>query len=123
MKKTNKQRLKEKCVSLAMEIYLLNHCACEMCGQRATVAHHFIHQSRSNYLRCDMRNLVALCQSCHYKVHSCGYEQVLTGQLIKQRGMAWFDSIMEDSHKTITDTKEHWENVWNGLLNQQGGIK
>jgi hypothetical protein len=113
-KKSAKQRLKEKCVSLAMDIYLKNHPNCEICVKRADVVHHFIHQSRSNYLRCDFRNFVSMDKGCHYKVHN-GYEQLITGQLIKQRGQNWFDSMQADSTKTIKDNLDYWKKMYEHL--------
>ena len=106
-----KTRLKESCVKLAMSIYLAENNRCELCGGRANVAHHVIHQSRSNYLRCDQRNLCALCTGCHYKVHSCGHEGILMGELIKRRGIKWFDDLVADSHRAITDNLGYWQEM------------
>ena len=112
--KSKKQKLKEKCVKLAMKLKLAKHPHCVFCGERATVAHHFIHQSRSNYLRCDERNLIPICKTCHYKLHN-GYESVMAGLLIKKYGQEWFDSLVRDSRKTIKDNIGYWNEVLDKL--------
>lgn len=108
MKKSPLMKLKIQCVKLAMKQYLDMDPYCEICGEPATTCHHFIYQSRSNYLRCDERNLVAICRSCHYKMHQ-GYEQIFTGQLIRQRGWDWLNEMRNDSNVRIKDNKASWE--------------
>ena len=111
-------RLKKQCVSLAMAIYIGEHPNCELCGGVAHTCHHFIHQGRSNYLRCDMRNLVAICQSCHCLLHH-SHEQVFAGRLIKQRGMKWFNAMEKDSHIKIKDNMEYWRNKLSDLRGEK----
>ena len=65
---------------------------CEMCGGQYQVAHHFIFKSQSNYLRYEEKNLIWVCQKCHYKFHN-NYSQSMVAQLIKQRGQKWSDWI------------------------------
>ena len=107
-KQTPLAKLKKQCVSLAMAIYIGEHPNCELCGGQAHTCHHFIHQSRSNYLRCDARNLVAICQSCHCLMHK-SKEQIFTGQLIRQRGMDWFNEMESDSAVKIKDNISYWK--------------
>jgi hypothetical protein len=44
-------------------------------------------------------------------VHSCGYEGILMGELIKKNGTHWFDMLVSDSHKTINDSVGYWEEM------------
>lgn len=110
-KAKSKDKLKSEAVSLAMQLYLHEHTVCEIsdCGKTANVAHHIIHQSRSNYLRCSPRNLCSLCKPHHYRVHFCGFETEFLAELIRKRGASWFDTLINDSHIKINDNKAHWE--------------
>jgi len=69
---------------------------CEICGNRATVVHHYIPKGRSKLLKHDIKNAVPLCQSCHYKIHfssSPGEVHRLVEIIRKKRGKKWRDYI------------------------------
>ena len=111
MKKVSKiQRLINKCVKRASDIKLQQEPNCVFCGHEASTCHHFIHQSRSNFLRCDLRNLIPVCSRCHFRLHN-GYEQLMTGQLIKKYGQEWFDGLEADSHIQIRSNLGHWNSI------------
>jgi len=38
-----------------------------------------------------------------------GYEQIFTGQLIRQRGWDWLNEMRNDSNVRIKDNKASWE--------------
>ena len=113
-RKTNLQKAKEKAVRFAMDSYVAEHPRCELCGKWASTAHHVIRQSRSNYLRTEARNLVAICKSCHYKLH-LGNEPIYMGILIKKRGMKWLDRLQKESRIEIRDTVGYWEKKYEEL--------
>ena len=111
MKKISKlQRLINKCVARAIKLKLQDNPYCIFCGREAITAHHFIHQSRSNFLRCDSRNLISICARCHYKLHS-SYESLMSGQLIKIYGQDWFDGLEVDSHIQIRSNLGYWRDI------------
>ena len=112
---TKKQKLKMECVKIATQKKLAKHPYCVFCGKKATTCHHFIRQSRSNYLRCDDRNLIPICQKCHYRLHN-GYESVMTLILRKKLGDEWADSLIRDSRKTIKDNLTYWRKMKDKLL-------
>ena len=75
---------------------------CEACGNPTQVAHHWIEKSRSNYLRYDLRNLIALCQSCHTKIHNLFGSSVTNSLdvaeiIIAKRGKKWRKQLDKDS--------------------------
>jgi len=117
-KKSKKQKLKEKCVKLATKIKLKEHPSCVFCHRKATTCHHFIHQSRSNFLRLDERNLIPICKICHCKLHN-GYENIMAGILIKKYGWAWFDGLQKDSRIKIKDTLWYWQTEYEELKRMQ----
>ena len=108
MKKSKKQRLKEKCVKLATQLKLSKHPRCVFCGEKATTCHHLIPQSRSTFLRLDERNLIPICSRCHFRFHN-GYATVMTGQLIKKYGFKWFGGLMQDANVRIKDNISYWQ--------------
>lgn len=113
-RKTSLQTAKEKAVRLAMDLYVRAHPKCELCGKKASTAHHVIRQSRSNYLRTEPRNLVSICRSCHYKLH-LGSEPIYMGMLIEKRGLAWIKQLQKESRITIHDTVGYWKTKYGEL--------
>jgi len=118
MKKTPKQKLKEECVSIASEKKLEKHPRCALCNKPAQVCHHFIHQGRSNYLRCDEKNLIPLCVKHHYLLHN-GYEQIYALHFRAIYGDKWAEGLVEDSRKQIKDTMTYWRKLKQHLTNNE----
>ena len=73
---------------------------CEACGGQFEVMHHFIAKSQSNYLRYDDRNLIFLCQGCHYRHHNVGDQKIMSTVILK-RGEKWHKEIIKESRKQI----------------------
>ena len=48
--------------------YLTDHPFCEKCGDPATIAHHIVRKRQGGRDAAD--NLIALCQSCHSRLHA-----------------------------------------------------
>jgi hypothetical protein len=109
MKKTSKlQKLINECVALAIKICILKHPKCELCPELAITAHHIVHQASSNYLRCDQKNLIAICGKCHCKIHIGNSEGVINIQITKMRGLEWADYILKGKQKTIKSDIIYW---------------
>jgi hypothetical protein len=95
--------LRNKTDALLTPLCKKNHPNCESCGQPTQVGHHWIEKSRSSFLRYDMRNLIALCNSCHAKIHNRFGNSVVGGLdvaeiIINKRGRAWKE-LMDAEHK------------------------
>jgi len=103
--KSECSKLEKKCDSLITPIIKKIHPLCECCGLPTQVGHHFIEKSRSNYLRYNIdKNIIALCNSCHYKIHNkysvIGIINV--SDIIRQkRGEEWFKDINQMAHQSI----------------------
>ena len=110
MKKSKKQKLKEECIKIASDKKLEEHPKCMFCNLPAICCHHFVRQSRSNYLRCEPKNLIPICKKCHFKLHN-GYEAMMTLELVKIFGNKWAEDLMRDSRKTIKDDIPYWEKL------------
>jgi 5-methylcytosine-specific restriction endonuclease McrA len=66
------------------------HKLCEICGQLATVAHHFISKGASSKLRHEISNGIGLCHNCHNLIHTkAGYN----ASIIKKRGEEWIKNL------------------------------
>ena len=110
-KQTPLARLKKECVDRAIEIKLLATPICEVCNYRkADTAHHFIHQSQSNYLRAEQKNLISVCKICHSSIHLYGREWLL-GQIMFKRGKKWYDKLTKDSAIRIKDNADYWKEL------------
>jgi len=114
--KTNKQKLKDECIKIATNSRLEEHPNCMFCNQPAYTCHHFIHQSRSNYLKCDKRNLIPICKKCHYRLHQGGCEQIMTLQLTNILGEDWKNEMLLDSRKSMNDSVFYWKNMKESLI-------
>lgn len=112
MKKTTPlQKLINECVALSIKICLTLKPKCEFCGQPAITAHHFIHQARSNYLKCDQKNLVSVCGGCHGSIHIGNMESSMGLKLRKIRGKAWENYILKGTQQTIKSDFYYWEHM------------
>lgn len=79
---------------------------CEVCGSLAQLRHHHIEKSKSNYLRYNPINLIALCNKCHQKLHF-GDNSIVATYSIK-RGEEWLNEIekLKNIHKPYYSKKE-----------------
>ena len=94
-------RLKKK-VDIALQNYYRTlNMQCSACENQATVMHHHVPKSRSNFLRYDGRNLVPLCAGCHYLHHQKGTDPNVS---FKYRKLLDEDYLMENQH-----TYKKWE--------------
>jgi hypothetical protein len=88
-----------KCDSLITPIVKKERPYCEACGHATEVGHHFIEKSRSSFLRYDIdRNIIALCHSCHAKIHNRFGNSVMgcvdvVDILVKKRGKKWLNEL------------------------------
>ena len=89
----------KKCDALITPIVKKERPYCEACGHPTEVGHHFIEKSRSSFLRYDIdRNIIALCHSCHAKIHNRFGNSVIgcvdvVDTLVKKRGKRWLNEL------------------------------
>lgn len=82
----------------AMQEYYRGKENCEVCGGVYQCKHHFFTKGSSAYLRYDERNLISICNSCHFKHHNTDDANV-HGTIMEQRGMEWYKELRRDQHK------------------------
>ena len=83
---------------------------CEVCGERAEVLHHFIQKSKSEALRYEPKNLIHLCNSCHYKHHTLG-DPTIAIAIKDKRGAEWYKWILENRRKIVKQNKAYFEGL------------
>ena len=89
----------KKCDKLLTPIIVKLFPRCLLCGNLTQVAHHFVHKSKSLTLRYDFRNLIPLCNSCHFKLHY--NESYWAGIIIKIKGLRWFGYLQRKKQNTL----------------------
>ena len=109
-------RISKKAERLAMDIKLENNKYCESCGGLATTCHHFFPKSISAFLRCDSRNLIPICNSCHFAHHSKG-DPKIHARIIENNGQDWYNELKADSQVRIKNNIGYWKKIIEQLEN------
>ena len=84
-----------------------------LCGHDTQVAHHFIKKSNSSNLRYDFKNLINLCNPCHYRLHF-NDEAMWNGKIALIKGKKWFNYI-EKNKKLYTPQKYDYNVIYASL--------
>lgn len=121
--KKSANKLRDKCDKLLTPIIKVKTPKCEGCGLPTEVAHHWIEKSRSTHLRYDFRNLIALCHSCHAKIHN-RFGNSVTGsydiadRIIKQRGVEWKEQMDREAHTIVKADQNYYQQKLEMLQNE-----
>ena len=95
---------------------------CEICGNPFEVSHHYIAKSQSTLLRFDEKNLILVCNSCHFKIHK-GNQGNYIGSLIGFcRGKKWLDYITKQRNQILTLTSKDLQDkveLYENLIKEQ----
>ena len=104
MKRTKdpKKLLRKKCDKMLRVIILTSKPNCENCGQKTMDAHHFIPKSQCSKLRYNLKNLVSLCRSCHFKHHNGDPE--IAHNIIQINGREWLDELLTIKHQPLENS-------------------
>lgn len=78
---------------LLQQLFRLNHSECEVCGNPISCAHHYYPKSSAGNLRYNFLNLIAVCQSCHFRHHNGNPE--IHNAVNRQRGDKWLKELEE----------------------------
>lgn len=98
MKAPKVPTLRRKADRLMQEHYRKVYNVCEVCGNPMICMHHFFTKGSSAYLRYDDRNLIPICNSCHFKHHNTS-NPTIHMTVIEKRGMDWYKELRRDSSK------------------------
>ena len=100
MSKNKKAVIRRKADNVLQDYIREKHKLCWVCGERYVVCgHHFIPCSNSNAVRYYIPNLIPICQSCHFKVHSQPHlvEPVICFKL----GQEWYNDLIETKRQGV----------------------
>lgn len=96
-KSSNKRKLALEADKLFKRAILLTHkMECEICGGKADVAHHFVRRKNSARLVYDLDNGIALCGTCHFKVHNQPHYEAIA---LFKRDEEWYQRLMKKKQK------------------------
>lgn len=104
--------LRNKCDALLTPIAKKKSPHCEACGSQTQVGHHWIEKSRSSNLRYDLRNIIALCHTCHAHIHN-RFGSSIVGSfdvayvIIQKRGFDWKEA-METEGRIMVKVDRFW---------------
>jgi len=83
---------------------------CEVCGRQTNCMHHFFTKSSSSFLRYDERNLIPLCQRCHFRHHNTS-DPTIHATIIEKRGLDWYNELRRESHTITKATKSYYNSI------------
>lgn len=101
--------LRNQCDALIQEIGLKNNKKCFVCLNRAEVMHHFILKSLSSALRYDFRNLIPLCNLCHFRNHKGDFE--IAAIITQKKGKEWLTYLKENRRKYVQINLKYYQNI------------
>jgi hypothetical protein len=79
---------------LMQTINRLSGGACESCGGKNEVLHHYITKALSSFLRYRWENGIKLCFKCHFN-HHIRNDPAIMERVERKRGTGWVDWIEE----------------------------
>jgi 5-methylcytosine-specific restriction endonuclease McrA len=90
-KKINKIIKKEDIDKLLTPIIKIMYPECLLCGKKTQVAHHHFHKSKHSLLRYNLKNLIPLCNGCHFKL---SFDESYWGcKIMLLKGTKWFKEL------------------------------
>lgn len=107
-------KLAKKAEKKAIEKKLAEFPFCLVCGAKATTCHHYVPKSLSAYLRCDEKNLIPICNSCHFTHHTKG-DPKIHETIEEKMGKKWLKYINENRRKIIKNTVGYWKEIIYGV--------
>ena len=87
---------------------------CIVCGKPMSCLHHYFPKSSAGSLRYHWKNLIPLCQGCHFRHHN-GYPAI-QNTINEEMGQEWLDELNEEKKKFVKcNTKEYYKNICDKL--------
>jgi len=112
-----KAQLRRRNDKLWATLILKRNPNCEVCGKKATDAHHFIPKGLSSKLRYSRNNGVSLCRGCHFALHTKS-DPTIVSTIIEKRGKIWLKKLKQIKGKKpsiSTNTIRWYEETYEKL--------
>jgi 5-methylcytosine-specific restriction endonuclease McrA len=87
----SKAYYRKKCDRIIQEIGRLTYKKCLVCGKPMSCLHHYYPKSTSGNLRYNMKNLIPLCQGCHFRLHNG--DPRIQNTINEVKGKEWLDEL------------------------------
>ena len=84
---------------------------CLLCGKPTQVAHHHFKKERSLTLRYNFKNLIPLCNGCHFSMK--WEEGIMSCRIMLIKGRSWFIKLNEANKIKI---KPDYEEIYQTLI-------
>ena len=113
MSKTPQQKrraLQRKCDKLLQEVGRKIYKDCYVCGRPYSCLHHFVCKSRSNRLRYDWDNLIPVCKSCHFKIHT-GSDSTIHAIIQSKKGDKWVKDLILKKGEYVNISLKYYEDI------------
>ena len=104
----------KKCDSLLSPIIKLLYPKCLLCGGQTQIAHHFIKKSVSSFHRYNLKNLINLCNACHFRLHF-NDEGLWNGRIALIKGKRWLDNLEKHKRDYVRCNLEYYERIYKKL--------
>jgi 5-methylcytosine-specific restriction endonuclease McrA len=97
-KKKSIKYLRSKADNLLQKLIRQLYSKCEVCGQPISCGHHYWQKSSSSGLRYNLKNIIPICQSCHFKLHNG--DPSIQAKIIFIRGKKWYFDLLKEKEIT-----------------------
>ena len=110
MKPKSKVYYRNKADKLFQRIFVETNPYCLLCGRPTSCGHHFFPKSTAGGLRYSFKNMVPVCQGCHFSHHNGRPE--LHAEVLKQRGQQWYDDLVIEKRQYLkSDTIGYYKDI------------
>jgi hypothetical protein len=99
------------------EIGRLRYDYCLVCGKQQQVMHHFFSKAHASSLRYCWKNLIPLCNCCHFKLHK-GYSDIQS-TICYAMGEDWYEKLFKEKSKIIKPNQQYYLDVIERLKNER----
>ena len=99
--------LRNKAARLLQELIRKLNPYCIVCGKPEQAGHHHYPKSISNRLRYELKNIIPLCNGCHFSHHNGNPE---ISRIYRQRmgGQKWEDELAEMRKEMVKVNKQFY---------------
>ena len=103
------KRLQKRADTLLQEINRILNKVCDYCGKECTVGHHYFPKSVSSVLRYDIKNIIPLCNGCHFAHHNG--DPRIHANVIDKRGLFWHNALEKKKETYTKVNKDYYEKM------------
>ena len=83
---------------------------CLVCGKKMSCLHHYVTKGRSSALRYDEKNLIPICQGCHF-LHHTSNDPAIHNKINDIKGKPWRDDLQRRRGAYLKTNKAYYESI------------